>query len=452
MRSVDPVCAERISRAAEESQKELSLLDKDQTELLLVFLFERLDKTSRWQPYFQSLPQTVSELTTSPLYSWTETELEDLAGTQFLKRVRYEQAALANTFAHVVWPLLVELRPPYSREVAKAHFDYAAAAILSRTFDIGDEGTGARFVPLVDLFNGAEEGENNVLEESIQHRGHELCRMVALVDIEAGTELRLSYGSLTRAQVLQKYGVFELSEDQSRTRTHPDDEVGLSVKHLFPLTAESFGSKALRELKTAVLDNMGNTEDVLCERLVDGLPWLPCYTLRWGDLDQLAPVVSTPLRQFAVVMCAPDQCYPELKQVAATGRLRISVNAAALSDLMLSLLDTQLDALGHSEHSDRELLKTLQPGGHRHAAVRMRCHERDQLIAWRKAIWRSYGNPQGTGGLTPPSERAGSRELALPTQAFAVQCPAAPTVRADCARRPRASFIAALRARLCHSA
>lgn len=161
---------------------------------LAAFILQELGKeTTKWQPYFDMLPQSVDNF---PIFFKKE-ELKLLKGTFFLEQVEMKKQQLREDYAEIRM-----VAPEFARHTLE-HFAYARTLVASRTFCIFVKGRKEDgLVPLADIQNHAQPN----MSTWTYKEANDGFVVKADVDVERGREIYNSYGLKCNSRYFLNYG------------------------------------------------------------------------------------------------------------------------------------------------------------------------------------------------------------------------------------------------------
>eukprot|EP00731_Ephydatia_muelleri_P003609 Em0001g3609a len=175
--------------------------------LLLAMLAEHgLESSSKWYPYLQLVPNYGSA---GPPMLWSESQRDTLlSGTSVLQSVHTDAENIARDYAAIVLPFMqrhTDLFQPHLQSLDL--YKQMVAVVMSYSFSDGanpDILQRTVMVPFVDLLN---HHSHHHVELSFREDRLEL---MAIRTIKKGEEVMNTYGPLSNACLLHKYGFSEL--------------------------------------------------------------------------------------------------------------------------------------------------------------------------------------------------------------------------------------------------
>lgn len=176
----------------------------------LRLLMERAQTGSFWWPYISNLPQRFNV----PVF-FTGDDIADLQYAPVIHQVKQRCRALINV-ANQVEAVLAKLpateQPFGGQEVNASSLGWAMAAVSSRAFQVHSSKEPSKefsrkqrvLLPLIDMCNHSFTPNARI----IQHEGKEGASFVVVAEhnLQAGTNILLSYGSLSNDLLLLDYG------------------------------------------------------------------------------------------------------------------------------------------------------------------------------------------------------------------------------------------------------
>lgn len=207
-----PVSAVLTSRDLAEGSRDAH--DQDEWTALVVRMM-RAASSEEWKPYFDCFPRTFN----TPMF-WTEQETAALLqGSEVVKRIGRDEALRAHAD-------LQAAAPADLRDASLDLFHRCASLIMAYAFDLEQEVQGASddedglvevearevkaMVPLADMLNAHTRLHNAHLcaPDDLAEPGAVL-QMVATKPIAAGEQVYNTYGSISSAELLRRYGYVE---------------------------------------------------------------------------------------------------------------------------------------------------------------------------------------------------------------------------------------------------
>ncbi|KAK5096799.1 Ribosomal lysine N-methyltransferase 4 [Lithohypha guttulata] len=229
----------------QDSDELVSDLPKSWLNLILILLYESFhQRTSKWSPYFDVLPQEPSSFDT--LMFWTDEELSHLQASAMRSKIGKDSAN--RMFQERIIPVVNNhadiFYPPNTAQLTdvqlleKCHI--IGSLIMSYAFDLqpddddeddqeNEDGwmedrskpSTMGMVPMADMLNADAE-----FNAHLSH-GEENLTMTSIREIKAGEEVLNYYGPLPNGELLRRYGytspkhtrydVVEISWDQVKT-------------------------------------------------------------------------------------------------------------------------------------------------------------------------------------------------------------------------------------------
>ena len=202
------------SSLPEQVRKDVKLHDP-WLSLILAMIYEyQLGSASRWEAYFDVLPETFDTL-----MFWSDEELKELQGSAVLNKIGKQSAD--DTIREHVIPLIRHHASAFSatelgEEETLALYHRMGSTIMAYAFDLGSPNTEEDgweedsasgqvslkgMVPLADMLNADADCNNAKLFYE-----DDKVVMKAIRPVSKGEELINDYGPLPRADVLRRYG------------------------------------------------------------------------------------------------------------------------------------------------------------------------------------------------------------------------------------------------------
>ncbi|KAK1411278.1 hypothetical protein QVD17_37825 [Tagetes erecta] len=205
--------------------------------LSVALMYEKsLGQQSPWFGYLQLLPDRNADV---PLL-WSVDEIDELLlGTELHKTVKEDKALVYEDWKACIVPFVESAPTPLNPDDFDLEQYLAAKSLISsRSFQI-DDYYGFGMVPLADLFNHKtdaedvhftsvsshsesdtdssenEEKQNDDIDgdfsadDDTSSSATEILEMIMVRDVEAGTEVFNTYGSMGNAALLHRYGFTE---------------------------------------------------------------------------------------------------------------------------------------------------------------------------------------------------------------------------------------------------
>ncbi|KAL5566330.1 hypothetical protein UlMin_029494 [Ulmus minor] len=212
--------------------------------LAVALMYERsLGDRSPWAAYLGLLPQREC----LPLV-WTPHEVDSLLrGTELAMTIEEDKGLMYEDWKENIVPLLESASLDPSFFGAQDYLD-ARTLIASRSFQI-DDYHGFGMVPLADLFNHKTAAEDVHFTSLSPHSDSdsdsdsetpidEALEMIMVKDVQAGSEVFNTYGSLGNAALLHRYGFTEAD--------NPYDIVNIDLELLLQWSSSLFSRRYSR--------------------------------------------------------------------------------------------------------------------------------------------------------------------------------------------------------------
>lgn len=305
--------AAALRRAASWTTPLIDGSDVGRLELIALLAIELLEtESSVWKPYLQTLPTAES---CAPPSLWRRVcgdgdAAELLSNTSIgvaLTQDHVDLEAVLGSSAGLSVAAMLGVESATSEEEARSALLRAIALMSTRLV------SGVGMVPLLDLINGAPAGEHNATIErtnlAATQTAPDQAPCVAVITsrrVEKGEELLLSYGQLSAAKFLYKYGWLVGGPDAASASTSSHDVAAVVPRGLLP---------SLRPSQRAVFERyqLSAAKLGLDAKLPSECPFSV-------PVPQAAEGKTTPLmRQVALLTSCTDDA--ALKEIAATGKL-----------------------------------------------------------------------------------------------------------------------------------
>jgi histone-lysine N-methyltransferase SETD3 len=162
--------------------------------IMLYMLLDRRRPDSFFKPYYDILPQTLSNM---PIF-WSEEELEMLAGSYLLTQIDERNDAIAKDYHEICL-----LDASFPQMCTLDEFKWARMCVSSRNFGMQINGLRtAAMVPFADMLNHYRPRETKWQFEDMTQS----FTVVSLQDIAAGAQVYDSYGQKCNHRFLLNYG------------------------------------------------------------------------------------------------------------------------------------------------------------------------------------------------------------------------------------------------------
>ncbi|BDA47006.1 probable N-lysine methyltransferase setd6 at N-terminal half [Coccomyxa sp. Obi] len=227
--------------------------------VLSVMTERKLGKKSRWNGYFDFLP---NEIPGMPMF-WTTEELDRLNGTSLLDKLTgckaqpecYVEAPcqIERKFREVVQPFLqrnAHLKLPHNAPSTYSLYLWATAVVSAYSFTIGDDRYQA-MVPMWDALNHIT-GHANVRLHHCSKKG--ALQMIATRRIAKGEQVINSYGDLPNSELLRRYGFVEVDPNP-----HDCVEIALADLNRTCLTWRTHNSSSNKQPSAPALPPQSDT-------------------------------------------------------------------------------------------------------------------------------------------------------------------------------------------------
>mmetsp|Transcript_29878 Transcript_29878/g.92359 ORF Transcript_29878/g.92359 Transcript_29878/m.92359 type:complete len:478 (-) Transcript_29878:128-1561(-) len=197
-----------VGRAVLEAELELDA--PKHVFLMLFLLLDRRNPKSFFQPYYQVLPQTLSNM---PIF-WSPQELEWLRGSYLLAQIEERKHAIKTDYEAInrVWPA-------FPRLCTLDEFSWARMCVCSRNFGIVINGVRtSAMVPFADMLNHLRPRETKWTFDNFLGA----FTITALQTIPRGAQIYDSYGQKCNHRFLLNYG-FAIEENSERDGFCPNE-------------------------------------------------------------------------------------------------------------------------------------------------------------------------------------------------------------------------------------
>ncbi|CAI5704731.1 unnamed protein product [Peronospora farinosa] len=175
-------------------------------EVLALHLMHERNKGSGsfFAPYIASLPTTFD----LPVF-WSDTELNELKGTNVLLLTHLMKKRLENDFDNIHKAVMEAFPKIFAslRTLTLEDYTWAMSVIWSRAFGVNKGGNYLRVLcPAMDMFNH-DVSLHNPLDDYISFdEEKQLMTHHVPTDVPAGSALSISYGQYSNAKLLYSYG------------------------------------------------------------------------------------------------------------------------------------------------------------------------------------------------------------------------------------------------------
>jgi len=417
---IPPARREQVEKAAAALRRAASWTtplvdgsDEGRLELIALLTIELLEpESSVWNSYLETLP-TAESCAPPSLWRWVcgdADAAELLADTSIGAALAQDGAdleAILGSSAGLSVAAILGVEATVGEEQARGALLRAVALMSMRLV------SGAGLVPLLDLVNGAPAGEHNATIErtnlAVSQTAPEQAPCVAMITsrrVEKGDEILLSYGQLSAAKFLYKYGWSVGGPDAPNSSTSPHDVAAVVPRGLLPSLRPMQGAVFERYQLSAAKLGLDAARPSECPFSVPA--------------PQAAEGKTTPLmRQVALLAsCADDAA---LKEIATSGKMgdKHGVSPADIGACVLGWCTAHATLLASNAAAAATHRARL--------AIRVRRGEREGLLRWAAGLQAKHSLD---ASLVAPATEAHKAANKATKQAFkkaSGRTPAPPT-------------------------
>lgn len=217
--------------------------------LMLFVLTDRKRPESRFKPYYDMLPHTLSNM---PVF-WHDDELEALEGSYLLQQIADRKRAIANDYEAIC-----AVYPRFESTASLEEFKWARMCVCSRNFGVVVNGVRtSALVPYADMLNHFRPRETKWTYDNA--RG--AFTITALQGIRQGSQVYDSYGQKCNHRFLLNYG-FAIEDNREPDGFCPNEvSIAVSLRADDPLVARKQllwirdGAVGAKRLRICAADN-----------------------------------------------------------------------------------------------------------------------------------------------------------------------------------------------------
>ena len=323
--------------------------------LMLYMLTDRTNPNSFFKPYYDILPQTLSNM---PIF-WSPKELAELEGSYLLQQIQEREAAIEADYAAIC-----RIAPALEKIATLDEFKWARMCVCSRNFGLEiNRVRTAALVPYADMLNHFRPRETKWTFDN----NRQAFTITTIQPIEFGAQVYDSYGQKCNHRFLLNYG-FSIENNRESDGFCPNEvPIELQLDDYDPLYQKKLpcwerdASVKVKRKRLCVSDNENMRAAFSLARVIV------------ADSNEFLRMFGP---QINVYKTAGDIHYP------------VSIrNEKAVLSLLLSIIEKQLSRYPTTFEEDEALLKSNDPtmkpfSNRRHAVIQVK-GEKEVLMCYR---------------------------------------------------------------------